>query len=63
MPGGMHGVQLTVEARHLRPELRMLLTSGYTGTVLDEQGVPADLPLLSSPRAVAILWQRGNEAL
>lgn len=25
----------------------MLLTSGYTGTALDDQGVPADLPLLS----------------
>ncbi len=49
MPGGMNGVQLTVEARRLRPGLRVLLTSGYTGTALDEQGVPADLPLLSKP--------------
>jgi signal transduction histidine kinase len=49
MPGGMNGVQLSVEARRLRPGLRVLLTSGYTGTALDEQGVPADLPLLSKP--------------
>ncbi|BAU88795.1 multi-sensor hybrid histidine kinase [Methylorubrum populi] len=49
MPGGMNGVQLSVEARRLRPGLRVLLTSGYTGTALDEHGVPADLPLLSKP--------------
>jgi CheY-like chemotaxis protein len=49
MPGGMNGVQLSVEARRLRPGLRVLLTSGYTGTALDEQGVPTDLPLLSKP--------------
>ncbi len=49
MQGGMSGVQLTVEARRLRPGLRVLLTSGYTGTALDEQGAPADLPLLSKP--------------
>ncbi|MCJ2018347.1 MASE4 domain-containing protein [Methylobacterium sp. E-065] len=49
MPGGMNGVQLSVQARRLRPGLRVLLTSGYTGTALDEQAVPADLPLLSKP--------------
>jgi signal transduction histidine kinase len=49
MPGGMNGVQLSVEARHLRPGLRVLLTSGYTGTALEEHAVPADLPLLSKP--------------
>ena len=49
MPGGMNGVQLSVEARRLRPGLRVLLTSGYTGTALDGQGVPDDLPLLSKP--------------
>ncbi|WP_423794563.1 MASE4 domain-containing protein [Methylobacterium durans] len=49
MPGGMNGVQLSVEARRLRPGLRVLLTSGYTGAALDGQGVPDDLPLLSKP--------------
>jgi hypothetical protein len=28
MPGGMNGVQLAVEARRIRPELKVLLTSG-----------------------------------
>jgi hypothetical protein len=29
MPGGMHGPQLVAEARRLRPELKVLYTSGY----------------------------------
>ncbi|NEU12897.1 response regulator [Methylobacterium sp. BTF04] len=49
MPGGINGVQLSVEARRLRPGLRVLLASGYTGSALGENGVPADLPLLSKP--------------
>ncbi|WP_430911989.1 MASE4 domain-containing protein [Methylobacterium sp. sgz302541] len=49
MPGGTNGVQLAVEARRHRPGLRVLLTSGYTGSALGEHGVPADQPLLSKP--------------
>ena len=49
MPGGMNGVQLSVEARRMRPGLRVLLTSGYTATALDDHSVPADLPLLNKP--------------
>jgi CheY-like chemotaxis protein len=29
MPGGMHGPQLVAAARRLRPELKILFTSGY----------------------------------
>jgi CheY-like chemotaxis protein len=29
MPGGMHGPQLVAAARRLRPELKLLFTSGY----------------------------------
>ncbi|MDP9097237.1 MAG: response regulator, partial [Pseudomonadota bacterium] len=49
MPGGMNGVQLAVEARRLRPGLRVLLTSGYTGAALDAHAVPQELPLLGKP--------------
>jgi signal transduction histidine kinase len=48
MPGGMSGVQLAVEARRLRPDLKVLLTSGYTSTVT-EQDMPFDMPLLPKP--------------
>ena len=34
MPGGMNGVQLAVEAARVRPGLRVVLTSGYTGEAL-----------------------------
>jgi CheY-like chemotaxis protein len=50
MPGGMNGVQLAVEARRLRPGLRVVLTSGYTNEALTEgHGVPADVPVLPKP--------------
>ncbi len=52
MPGGMNGVQLAVEARRLRPDLKILLTSGYTADALSaEHGVAdnADAPLLRKP--------------
>jgi signal transduction histidine kinase len=49
MPGGMNGVQLSVEARRIRPGLRVLLTSGYTGTALVDGAVPPDVPLLNKP--------------
>jgi CheY-like chemotaxis protein len=49
MPGGMNGVQLSVEAKRLRPDLKVLLSSGYTGAVLGNSGVPEDMPLLSKP--------------
>jgi signal transduction histidine kinase/CheY-like chemotaxis protein len=49
MPGGMNGVQLSVEAKRLRPELKVLLSSGYTGTALGSAGLPADMPILNKP--------------
>jgi CheY-like chemotaxis protein len=50
MPGGMNGVKLAAEASRIRPGLKILLTSGYTGQALTgENGVPARLPLLPKP--------------
>jgi CheY-like chemotaxis protein len=50
MPGGMNGVQLTVEARRIRPELKVLLTSGYTAAALSlEHGLPDNLNVLEKP--------------
>jgi DNA-binding LytR/AlgR family response regulator len=33
MPGGMNGIELATEARRLRPELPVLLATGYAGTI------------------------------
>ena len=50
MPGGMNGVQLTVEARRIRPELKVLLTSGYTAAALSlEHGLPDNLNVVEKP--------------
>jgi len=45
MPGGLSGLQLSVEARRLRPDLKVLLTSGFVGDFDDAQ----DIPLLTKP--------------
>src|SRR5215831_2756683 len=50
MPGGMNGVQLAVEARRIRPELKVLLTSGYTAAALSrEHGLPDNLDVVEKP--------------
>jgi CheY-like chemotaxis protein len=52
MPGGMNGAQLAIEARRLRPTLKVLLTSGYTADALSsDHGVAdgADTALLRKP--------------
>jgi signal transduction histidine kinase len=46
MPGAMNGIELTREARRLRPDLKVLLTSGYTTLPAP---LPDDLPLLGKP--------------
>ena len=43
MPGGTNGVELAKRAKTLRPDIRVLLTSGFAG------GQGADLPLLAKP--------------
>jgi signal transduction histidine kinase len=48
IPGGTDGAQLAVEARRLRPALKVLLTSGYTAAALKE-GLPDDLTVVDKP--------------
>jgi PAS domain S-box-containing protein len=49
MPGGISGLQLAAEARRIRPELKILLTSGYTGGPGKSQIIDVDLPVLDKP--------------
>ncbi|WP_162917160.1 CHASE domain-containing protein [Dongia deserti] len=50
MPGGMNGVELAQAAKALRPGLRVLFTSGYTGNTLrSSDRIPDDAPFLSKP--------------
>ena len=49
MPGGMNGTQLAAEARHLRPELKVLLTSGYVADQAKDHSLGMDVPVLNKP--------------
>ena len=50
MPGGMNGAQLADQARQLRPNLKVLLTSGYTNTATGgARALPSDVALLRKP--------------
>jgi signal transduction histidine kinase/DNA-binding response OmpR family regulator len=53
MPGGVSGVTLARTARNLRPEMRVLLTSGFVGegAVIEN----AEFPLLDKPYETALL--------
>jgi signal transduction histidine kinase/CheY-like chemotaxis protein len=50
IPGGTNGAQLVAEALRLRPDLKVLLTSGYTAAALSlEHGLPDNLSLVGKP--------------
>jgi len=49
MPGGMTGVDLARQAATLRPQLRILLTSGFAGDSLDESLLRGAWPFLRKP--------------
>jgi signal transduction histidine kinase/CheY-like chemotaxis protein len=49
MPGGLDGVALAEAGLRARPDLKVLLTSGYSETVLREHGRLRDLPILAKP--------------
>jgi signal transduction histidine kinase len=51
MPGGMNGVHLARAAREKRPGIRILLTSGFPGTTVNDH----ELPLLDKPYAPSTL--------
>jgi PAS domain S-box-containing protein len=63
MPGGRNGVQLANEARALKPGIKVLLTSGYTGEELARQRADAALPLIEKPFRQADLAARLREVL
>ncbi len=50
MPGGMNGPQLAIAARRLRPDIKVLLTSGYVAD-LDEGQIlgRGEVPVLNKP--------------
>jgi PAS domain S-box-containing protein len=49
MPGGRNGVQLALEATRTRPNLKVLLCSGWTDDLLGAETLGAKWPLLAKP--------------
>jgi CheY-like chemotaxis protein len=59
MPGGQTGIQLATAAREMRPGIKVLLTSGYTGEALARhQPAEFNLPLIPKPFRQADLGGR-----
>ena|SRR5215472_1033161 len=62
LPGGMHGPQLVAEARRLRPELKVLYTSGYPESQCPVEGL-ARSEQLSKPYEPEELAAKLRDAL
>ncbi len=58
MPGNVSGIELAYRARRLRPGLRIVLTSGYAETLLNERGLVSDIPILVKPYRISDLAEK-----
>jgi CheY-like chemotaxis protein len=58
MPNGMNGVELAREARRLNKGIKVLLTSGYAGNVLEQHGAVDEFPIIDKPFHLADLARR-----
>jgi CheY-like chemotaxis protein len=63
MPGGMNGFELGQEARKHAPDLRILFTSGFPGTVIPEVESGAKVELISKPYRKDDLARRVRQIL
>ncbi len=64
MPGAMNGVQLAATARAMRPDLKVLLTTGYAAAALgDDYIMPAGVEILPKPYLPDVLAQRIGQLL
>jgi CheY-like chemotaxis protein len=58
MPNGMNGVELAREARRLSKGIKILLTSGYAGDVLERHRAVDEFPIIDKPYRLADLARR-----
>jgi PAS domain S-box-containing protein len=64
MPGGMNGWELVERAMAVRPDLKVLLTSGYALETLAGRGrLPAGTAFLNKPYRKSVLGRRLREVL
>jgi signal transduction histidine kinase len=58
MPKGMNGIELAREAKRLRRDIKVLLTSGYAGAVLERHQASAEFPIIDKPYRLPELARR-----
>jgi DNA-binding LytR/AlgR family response regulator len=58
MPNGTSGIELAREARRLSKNIKILLTSGYAGDVLERHRAVGEFPIIDKPYRLADLAQR-----
>jgi PAS domain S-box-containing protein len=58
MANGMNGVELAREAKRLNSNIKILLTSGYAGDVLERLRSESEFPIIDKPFQLADLAQR-----
>jgi CheY-like chemotaxis protein len=63
MPNGMSGVELAREVRQLRKGMKILLTSGYAGDVLERHGAVGEFPIIDKPFQLTDLARRIHSML
>jgi PAS domain S-box-containing protein len=63
MPGGVSGLELSRQARRLRPDLKVLTTSGHMGRIDADSAEARDVPTLPKPYGRSDLAQAVRRAL
>lgn len=64
MPGGMTGIELAREARKIRPDIKVLLTSGFSEAMVQNGGQPGEtINVLSKPYRSQELARKIQEVL
>jgi CheY-like chemotaxis protein len=63
MPGGISGVELARTARRQQPELKILVTSGYTRAEPDMMAARREFPFLAKPYRLRLLGAKLKEIL
>jgi CheY-like chemotaxis protein len=58
MPNGMNGVELAREARQRNKDIKVLLTSGYAGDVLERYRAVDEFPIIDKPFRLPDLARR-----
>lgn len=64
LPGGLNGPDIARQAQALRPKLKVLYTSGYTGNAIQQlEALNVEVRLISKPYAIDDLAQTVREIL